>query len=110
MLRSFLHELRPQLGSAGLATASAAVDELAELGRLLVDWGLPPEQTVLEPLLTPSSEYLGGVLFQVSLCLIDVHALIITFPALELGLSSLQPPSEATLGLGCCYSQHWTCC
>lgn len=73
MLRSFLHELRPQLGSGGLAAALSAVDELAALGQLLVDWGLAAEHILLEPLLTPPSEYFGGVLFQVEFCSVAIY-------------------------------------
>lgn len=62
-LRSFLRELKPQLGS--ISSVLAAVDELAELGRLLQAWGLAPEQIMLEPLLTPQAEHFGGTLFQV---------------------------------------------
>lgn len=65
LLRSFLRELKPQLGSAAVAAALAATEELAALGELLQAWGLAPGQLLLEPLLTPHSEHFSGVLFQV---------------------------------------------
>jgi hypothetical protein len=64
-LRAFLRELRPLLGSSGLAAALAAADDLQALGQLLVAWGVPPEALLLEPLLTPQAEYFSGTLFQV---------------------------------------------
>ncbi|KAF8070961.1 GCN2 [Scenedesmus sp. PABB004] len=63
-LRAFLRELKPQLGSAGLAAALGAAEELGELARLLVAWGLAPDQLLLEPLLPPQSEHFGGAVFQ----------------------------------------------
>lgn len=66
-LRAFLRELRPVIGSAGLTAALAAADELQALGQLLVAWGVPQEQLLLEPLLTPQAEYFSGPLFQVLL-------------------------------------------
>jgi hypothetical protein len=68
VLRSFLRELKPQLGSAAVSAALAATEELAELGQLLKAWGLAPGQLLLEPLLTPHSEHFSGVLFQVGVC------------------------------------------
>jgi hypothetical protein len=65
VLRCFLRELKPQLGSAAVSAALAAAEELAELGKLLQAWGLAPGQLLLEPLLTPHSEHFSGVLFQV---------------------------------------------
>jgi hypothetical protein len=64
-LRSFIRELRPQLGSAGTTAALTACDELQALGQLLLDWGVAREQLLLEPLLTPQAEYFSGCLFQV---------------------------------------------
>lgn len=64
-LRSFIRELRPQLGSAGTTAALTACDELQALGQLLMDWGVGRDQLLLEPLLTPQAEYFSGTLFQV---------------------------------------------
>ena len=64
-LKLFLRELRPLLGSAGLTAALTATEELQALAQLLVAWGVPPEQLLLEPLLTPQAEYHSGPLFQV---------------------------------------------
>jgi hypothetical protein len=76
VLRSFLRELKPQLGSAAVSAALAAAEELAELGKLLQAWGVAPGQLLLEPLLTPHSEHFSGVLFQVGWPCIAVDAVL----------------------------------